>query len=87
MIATSRDLHRNIAQEAEAEAEAEADLRSRMLVGEEHLDRSHRAGLAHTHTKVAGVGRHLAEDTVRLEEPENLAAIGVAARTLAPVGD
>ena len=43
--------------------------------------------LDRTHTMVVGVDRHLAEDTVRLVEPGNLAATGAVAvaRTLALV--
>lgn len=44
--------------------------------------------LGHTHMQVAGVSRHLAEDTVPPGEPENLAATGVVAhRFVAPDGD
>ena len=81
-MAASRDLPHNTVQEEEA------DPRSHILVGEEHLDRSHMVELDHTHTQVVGVDRHLAEGTVRLVEPESLAATGAAAaRTLALVGD
>ena len=83
IVTASRDLHHNTAQE-----EAEADPRSRILAGEEHLDRSHMVELDHTHTPVVGVDRRLAEDTALLVEPESLAAtVGAVARTSAPVGD
>ena len=83
MVAASRDLHHNTAQEEEAEP------RSRILAGEEHLDRSHMVELDHTHTQVVGVDRHLAEGTALLVQPESLAATGAVAvaRILAPVGD
>ena len=82
IVTVSRDLHHNTAQEGEA------DPRSRILAGEEHLDHSHMVELDRTHTRVVGVGRYLAEDTVRLVEPESLVATGAAAaRTWAPVGD
>ena len=71
IVAASRDLPHNTAQEEEA------DPRSHILVGEEHLDRSHMVELDHTHTQVVGVDRDLAEGTVRLVEPESLAATGV----------
>ena len=80
-VTSSRDLHRNMAQEEEAEP------RSRTLAEEEHLDRSHMVELGHTHMQLVGVDRHLVEDTVHLVGPENLAATGVPARTLAPVVD
>ena len=81
-MTASRVLRHNTAQEEEA------DPRSRILAGEEHLDRSHMVELDHTHTQVVGVDRHLAGDTALLVEPESLAATGAAvARTLAPVGD
>ena len=84
LVTASRDLHHNTAQEEEEEE----DRRSRILAGEEHLDRSHMVELDHTHTQVVGVDRHLAEDTALLVEPGSLAATGEAvARTLAPVGD
>lgn len=76
-IKISRVSHRNIAQEQGP------DPHSRTLVEEEeHLDHSHTVELGHTHKQVVGVGRHLAEDTVQLGEPENLAAAtGVVAHT------
>ena len=80
-MTASRDLHHNTAQEEEA------DPRSRILAGEEHLDRSHMVELGHTQTQVVEVDRHLAEDTALLVEPESLVATGAVARTLAPVGD
>ena len=75
-ITISRDPHRNIAQEQGP------DPHSRTLGEGEHLDHSHMVELGHTHMQVVGVGRYLAEDTVQLGEPENLAAAtGVVART------
>ena len=67
--------------------EEEADPRSRTLAEEEHLDRNHMVELGHTHIQVVGVDRHLEEDIAHPVELENLAATGVAARTLAPVVD
>lgn len=74
-IATvNRVPHRKIA------LEEEADPHSRMLAEEEdHSDHSHTAELGHTHIQVVGVGRHLAEDTVQLDQPEDLAATAVFA--------
>ena len=77
------NLHRNIDQEEGT------DPHSRMLAEEEeHLDHSHTVELGHTHMQVAGVGKPLAEDTVQLGKPENLAATGVTGHTfVAPVGN
>lgn len=72
-ITFSRDSHHNIAQEQGP------DPHSRTPGEEEHLDHSHMVELGHTHMQVVGVGRHLAEDTVQLEEPEDLDATGVVA--------
>lgn len=73
-ITISRDSHRNIAQDQAA------DPHSRTLAEEEeHLDHSHMLELGRTHMQVAGVGRYLAEDTVQLGVPENLAETGVVA--------
>lgn len=45
------------------------------------------AELRYTRMQLAGADSHLAEDTVRLVEPENLTATGVVDRTLVPVGN
>lgn len=59
-----------------------------MLATEEHLDHSRMVELGHIHMQVAGVGRHLAEDTLQLGESENLAPTAVVAHTfVAPDGD
>lgn len=80
-VTASKDLHHNTAREEEA------DLRSHILAGEEHSDRSHTVELGHTHTQVVGMDRHLAEDTVHLVEPESLVATGAVAGKSAPVGN
>lgn len=55
---------------------------------EEYLDHSHTVVLGHIHMQEAGVGRPLVEDTVQLEEPENLAATeGTGHIFVAPVVD
>ena len=72
---TISNSRRNIAQEQGP------DPHSRTLGEEEHSDHSHMVELGHIHKQVAGVGRHLAEDTVQLGEPENLAATRVVAHT------
>lgn len=74
-MAISRELHRSIAQEADPHS------RNFAAAEEEHLDHGHMVEPGHNHTQVAGVGKHLAEDTVQLAEPENPAATGLVVHT------